>query len=198
MPFGLFIELKHVSNIFNVPRIERINFFNKEKKRLNELYDENNYRYGCFDDIAVLKDVTNLCVIIRETSNFIIVKTLSPITINWGYGPTIPSSYFTIHTKSNKIRPIYQLEGTPNTRELSYFLNTDEIVNPRWWSDDTYKIKKINNCQICFEENVVIVCSTKCNSEHQIGCQECIKLISKCPICGEPIKISKENILIKP
>jgi len=114
--------------------------------------------------------------IIKTENNNMLIKLLHPRQINWGRGPTCRSIYAWINTETKKINPIYL-----SSLEME-FLNAFPHNNDEDYYGE-YSSLDINKCCVCLENDAIVY--LYCKTPHLSVCDNCSKMINKCPICRE-------------
>lgn len=159
---------------------------NKTKILLITTYSRDNHNTAPRKTQSIQK----VMVLGRHENQFELIRFNKPLQINYGSGPTVPSIFAIIDTINMKIMPVYT-GICSNKEELNIHLKrnlydrTVDNFHGRW----EYSLVNQNDCVCCYNNehrkaNIYLGCA--CMDMNV--CDICVKKISSCPRCSQPIE----------
>jgi hypothetical protein len=139
----------------------------------------------------VVRAAILLQILENNTGELLLARLLTPTQINWGRGPTCPSTFVLIRPETRELAPLPdnpQLEkDIPNLKDGA------KVPEPLFWNPFTFW--HIPKCVLCNENDADIFFNCKCEGPN--CCEKCIlpgpfrSGITGCPICHCQIELDK-------
>ncbi len=122
--------------------------------------------------------------ILAMYKNIYLVQLKKPAQINMGWGPTLPSSFAILDTKTKDIDPIMNDNFAASLQTIIDMKDNDldaKCINTIMYRREKYTSVGKETCAVCLDKpnNVYVNCET----DHLCCCSSCIGKLDKCPIC---------------